>query len=82
MRCFEVGLVSVFLAAVATGGTVILWQLQNHLRDPRRSTPEINVPRVRDTDVVWYLTGIIWVAGIALFYLLFVHRLSGRHLSL
>ena len=81
MRCFEVELVSVFLVAVAAGGTVILWQLQNHMCCLRRSKPEINVPRFRPTDVFGHLTGIIWIVGIAILYFLFVHRLPGRHLS-
>jgi uncharacterized membrane protein YidH (DUF202 family) len=81
LRRFEVGLVIVFVATVAIAGTVILWQLQSHMRDLRRNTPEINVPLVRARDVIAYLTGIIWVVGISVFYLLFVHRISGRHLS-
>jgi hypothetical protein len=59
LRCYEVGLVSVFLVGVATGGTIILWRLQNHMLHLRRSKPEISVPRVGPTDVVWHLTGII-----------------------
>jgi hypothetical protein len=80
LRCYEAALVVLFIACVAIGGTFILWQLQKHMYEQRRSV-EINVPRVRSTDVCWQLTVVVLAVGFAAFYFLFVHPLSGRHLA-
>lgn len=81
LRWYEVAFVVLFIVGVAIGGTCILWQLQNHMYDLRR-VEDINVRRVRPTDVWGQLTAVVWAVGFAVFWSLFVHPIiAGRHLA-